>query len=224
MESKFLKHQVKQGVVALNFKKLDKKYKVMLGAAMVGIAGIIGLNIYSGQHNTQNTQYSRESTRDTTKLASTEFLQNLRHGNSLVDKYFGHQWLPMPMPINEKYEGLLKEKVVFVRTDESLEKYSELLVMDTYTSEAFPNISTYLKKHAKELNQKNPDGKIKILHDGDKGIIYQWAVIKDGKTEYLEFGKVEQTDEGVLSVKYINKGTDNLEHQRQCAIKFFTKI
>lgn len=224
MESKFLKNQVKQGVVALNFKKLDKKYKVMLGAAMVGIAGIIGLNIYSSQHNTQNTQYSRESTRDTTKLASTEFLQNLRHGNSLVDKYFGHQWLPMPMPINEKYEGLLKEKVVFVRTDESLEKYSELLVMDTYTSEAFPNISTYLKKHAKELNQKNPDGKIKILHDGDKGIIYQWAVIKDGKTEYLEFGKVEQTDEGVLSVKYINKGTDNLEHQRQCAIKFFTKI
>lgn len=208
----------------MNFKKLDKKYKVMLGAAMVGIAGIIGLNIYSSQHNTQNTQYSRESTRDTTKLASTEFLQNLRHGNSLVDKYFGHQWLPMPMPINEKYEGLLKEKVVFVRTDESLEKYSELLVMDTYTSEAFPNISTYLKKHAKELNQKNPDGKIKILHDGDKGIIYQWAVIKDGKTEYLEFGKVEQTDEGVLSVKYINKGTDNLEHQRQCAIKFFTKI
>ena len=35
-------------------------------------------------------------------------------------------------------------EVVFVRSDESLEKYTELVVMDTYSSEAFPNISTYL--------------------------------------------------------------------------------
>jgi len=208
----------------LNLKKLDKKYKVMLTAAAVGVAGVLGFNIYSSYHGSQNGQYSREATRETIKLSQTEFLQNLRHGNSLVDKYFGHQWMPMPMPINEKYEGLLKEKVVFVRTDESLDKFSELLVLDTYTSDAFPNVSTYLKKHARELEKKNPEGRIKILHDGDKGIIYQWAIIKDGKTQYLEFGKVEQTDEGVLSVKYINKGTPNLEHQRQCAIKLFTKI
>ena len=208
----------------MNLKKMDKKYKAMLTAAAIGAVGIVGFNIFVSNHDEQKTTYTREATRDTIKLSETEFLQNLRHGNSLVDKYFGHQWMPIPMPINEKYEGLLKEKVVFVRSDESLEKYSELLVLDTYTSDAFPNISTYLKHHAKELNKKNPDGKIKILHDGDKGIIYQWAVIKDGKTEYLEFGKVEQTDEGVLSVKYINKGTENLEHQRQVAIKLFTKI
>ena len=208
----------------MDFKKMNKKYKAMLMAAAVGAVGVIGFNLFSGGPTDKKPTYTREATRATVKLSETEFLQNLRHGNSLVDKYFGHQWMPIPMPVNEKYEGLLKEKVVFVRSDESLEKYTELLVMDTYTSDAFPNVSSYLKQHSRELNKKNPDGKIKILHDGDKGIIYQWAVIKDNKTEYLEFGKVEQTDEGVLSVKYINKGTDNLEHQRQVAIKLFTKI
>lgn len=208
----------------MSLKTMNKKYKMMLGAAAIGALGVIGFNTFVGTPGSQKQTYTREATRDTIKLSETEFLQNLRHGNSLVDKYFGHQWMPIPMPVNEKYQGLLKEKVVFVRSDESLEKYSELLVLDTYTSDAFPNVSTYLKHHAKELNKKNPDGKIKILHDGDKGIIYQWAVIKGGKTEYLEFGKVEKTDEGVLSVKYINKGTDDLEHQRQVAIKLFTKI
>ena len=208
----------------MDFKKLNKKYKSMLIAAAIGAVGIVGFNLFMGVSGNNQHTYTREATRDTINLSETEFLQNLRHGNSLVDKYFGHQWMPIPVPINEKYEGLLKEKVVFVRSDESLEKYTELVVMDTYSSEAFPNISTYLKQHARELHKKTPEGKIKILHDGNKGIIYQWAVIKDGKTEYLEFGKVEQTDEGVLSVKYINKGTPNLEHQRQCAIKFFTKI
>ena len=208
----------------MNFKKMNQKYKAMLVAAAVGAVGIIGFNIFVGGSGSLQQTYTREATRDTIKLSETEFLQNLRHGNSLVDKYFGHQWMPVPMPVNEKYEGLLKEKVVFVRSDESMEKFTELIVMDTYSSEAFPNVSTYLKQHAKELNKKTPEGKIKILHDGNKGIIYQWAVIKDGKTEYLEFGKVAQTDEGVLSVKYINKGTADLEHQRQCAIKFFTKV
>lgn len=207
----------------MNWKKMNKKYKAMLIAAAVGAIGIIGFNLFAGTH-TQKETYTRETTRETVKLSESEFLQNLRHGNNLVNKYFGNQWMPIPMPVNEKYEGLLKEKVVFVRADESLEQYSELFVLDTYTSEAFPNVSAYLKQHAKELNKKNPEGKIKILHDGNKGIIYQWAVIKDGKTEYLEFGKVSMTDEGVLSAKYINKGTDNLEHQRQCAIKLLTKI
>ena len=202
--------------------KKNNKYKKMLTAAAIGGGLLLGFNLFAGTHGSDKPTYTREASRATVKLAESEFLQNLRHGNSLVDKHFGHKWLPLPMPVKEKYDGFLKEKVVFVRTDESLEKYTELFVMDTYTSEAFPNVSSYLKQHAKELHKKNPEGKIKILHDGDKGIIYQWAIIKDGKTEYLEFGKVEQTDEGVLSAKYINKGTPDLEHQRQCAIKLFT--
>lgn len=204
--------------------KKNKKYKILLAAVSAGVIGLVGYNLVGGPNMSKQSAYTREASRDTIKLANTEFLQNLRHGNSLVDKYFGNQWLPLPMPIKPEYDGFLKEKVVFLRTDQQIDNYTELVVMDTYTSDAFPNVSSYLKQHAKELNKKNPDGKIKILHDGNKGIIYQWAVIKDGKTEYLEFGKVEMTDEGVLSVKYINKGTDNLEHQRQCAIKFFTKI
>ena len=208
----------------MNIGKMNKKYKVMLAAAGIGLAGVAGFNILAGNTGTQKQAYTREETRSSTKLSQTEFLQNLRHGYNMVDKYFGHQWMPMPMPINEKYQGLLKEKIVFLRSDQQLTNYTELLVMDTYTRDAFPSVSSYLKQHAKELHEKNAEGRIKILHDGDKGIIYQWAVIKEGKTEYLEFGKVEQTDEGVLSVKYINKGTKDLEHQRQVAIKFFTKI
>ena len=40
----------------------------------------------------------------------------------------------------------------------------------------------------------------------------------------MEFGWVEMTNEGLLSVKYLNKGTPDLELQRQKAIKFFTKF
>ena len=44
------------------------------------------------------------------------------------------------------------------------------------------------------------------------------------KTKYLEFGKVSLTNEGILSVKYINKGNQNLERQRQRCIKLFGEI
>ena len=37
----------------------------------------------------------------------------------------------------------------------------------------------------------------------------QWATKgADGRTDYLEFGKVEMTTDGVMSVKYVNKGTE----------------
>ena len=202
--------------------KRDKLYKGVLAAA--GLAAVILLGVNTMQSDGGNEKYGREASRATIKLAETEFIQNLKHGNSLVDQYLGGTWMPVPMPINEKYQGLLKEKIVFLKDSEQMNNYSELVVMDTYTAEAFPNISTYLKHHARELEKKNPDGRIKILHDGEKGIIYQWAIIKDGTTKYLEFGKVEMTDEGLLSVKYINKGTEDLEHKRQCAIKLFTKV
>lgn len=201
----------------------QKRYKILFGIIIVLILGLIGFNLFwtGGLHS---DKYTREATRKTTDLANTEFIKNLKHGNSYVDKYFKNSWSPMVMPVAEKYQGLLKEKVVFMKNNEEFNNWTELVVFDTYSTEAFPNISTYLKKHAKELNEKHPEGKIKILHDGDKGIIYQWAIIKDNKTEYLEFGKVEMTNEGLLSVKYLNKGTEDLELQRQRAIKFFTKF
>ena len=201
----------------------QKRYKLFFGIIIVLILGLIGFNLF-WTGGTHSDKYTREATRKTTDLANTEFIKNLKHGNSYVDRYFKNSWSPMVMPISEKYQGLLKEKVVFMKNNEEFNNWTELVVFDTYSTEAFPNISTYLKKHAKELNEKHPEGKIKILHDGDKGIIYQWAIIKDGKTEYLEFGKVEMTNEGLLSAKYLNKGTKDLELQRQRAIKFFTKF
>ena len=203
----------------------DSKYKKMFAAIVVLGVGLIGFNFLSPSGPVQDTKYMREQTRQTIKLAETEFIINLKHGNSLVTNYFGHQWNPMPMPIKEKYQGLLKEKLVFLRSDQTLQNYTELLTFDVYTNAAFPNCSEFLKHHARELEKKNKDGRIKILHDGEKGIIYQWITVdENNKTNYLEFGKVEMTDEGLLSVKYISKGTENLEHQRQCAIKLFTKF
>lgn len=204
--------------------KRTRKLRIVLCVIALLAMAVIVLSQLMPQGGSIGDRYTRESSRDTIKLSRTEFIQNLKHGNSLVDKYLGGHWMPIPVPIDEKYEGLLKEKVVFLKMDETLSNYTELFVLDTYTADAFPNISSYLKHHAKELHKKNPKGRVKILHDGDKGIIYQWAVIEDEKTTYLEFGKVEMTDEGVLSAKYINKGTENLEFQRQCAIKLFTKI
>lgn len=201
----------------------DRKYKILIAIIALLAIILVGVNVFYKGHGISD-KYTRESTRKVTDLGNTEFIKNLQHGNSYVPKFFGGHWSPMVMPIKDEYKGLLKEKIVFMKEQNTFTDWDELLVFDVYTNNAFPNISSYLKKHAQELHKNNPDGKIKILHDGDKCIIYQWAIIKDNKTKYLEFGKVEMTTEGLLSVKYINKGTDNLESQRQKAIKFFTKF
>ena len=181
--------------------------------------------MFYSKDDSQKQNYTREQTRDTIKLSQTKFIHNLKHGSSFVDSYMGGNWTPIVMPVQDKYKDLLKEKIVFIKDGETITDYTETVIMDIYSNDAFPTVSSYLKHHAKERQKRNNDGKIKILHDGDKGIIYQWALFDENKkTTYLEFGKVEATDEGILSVKYLNKGTENLEHQRQCAIKLFTKI
>ena len=182
------------------------KYKGVIILIVVGILVLVGIQLFVPSSGDKVAQkYTRESSRQTVKLSESEFIINLRHGNSFINDYFGSNWNPLPMPIKNQYKDLLKEKVVFLKEGDTFSDYKELIVFDTYTADAFPNVSTYLKHHA-------------------KGIIYQWAIIENDKTTYLEFGKVEMTDEGVLSVKYINKGTDNLENQRQAAIKLFTKV
>ena len=207
-------------------RRSNEVYKKIFTGIVIATVGVMGFNMfYSKSDNNQKPNYTREQTRDTIDLAKTEFVHNLKHGNSFVDAYMEGNWTPMVMPIQEKYKDLLKEKVLFIKDGETLTDYTEAVVMDIYSTDAFPTISSYLKHHSKELQKRNKDGKIKILHDGDKGIIYQWALFDENKnTTYLEFGKVEKTNEGILSIKYLNKGTKNLEHQRQCAIKLFTKI
>ena len=204
----------------------SETYKKIFAGIVVATIGVMGFSMfYSKSDDNQKANYTREQSRDTIDLARTEFVNNLKHGSSFVDAYMGGNWTPMVMPIQEKYKDLLKEKVLFIKDGETLTDYQEAVVMDIYSTDAFPTVSAYLKHHAKELQKRNKDGKIKILHDGDKGIIYQWALFDENKkTTYLEFGKVEKTNEGILSIKYLNKGTENLEHQRQCAIKLFTKI
>ena len=207
-------------------RRSNEVYKKIFAGIVIATVGVMGFNMfYSKSDDNQKTNYTREQTRDTIDLAKTEFVHNLKHGNSFVDAYMEGNWSPMVMPIQEKYKDLLKEKVLFIKDGETLTDYTEAVVMDIYSTDAFPTVSSYLKHHSKELQKRNKDGKIKILHDGDKGIIYQWALFDENKnTTYLEFGKVEKTNEGILSIKYLNKGTRNLEHQRQCAIKLFTKI
>lgn len=205
--------------------KRDATYKKIFAGVLIATVGVMGFSMFYSKDNNQKQNYTREQTRDTIKLSQTKFVHNLKHGSSFVDSYMGGNWTPMVMPIQDKYKDLLKEKIVFIKDGETITDYTQAVVMDIYSNDAFPTVSSYLKHHAKELEKKNKDGKIKILHDGDKGIIYQWALFDENKnTTYLEFGKVELTDEGVLSVKYLNKGTKDLEHQRQCAIKLFTKI
>ena len=199
------------------------RYKFFIIAIIVILVAIIGLQFYSTESNKK--VYNRETTRATIDLNNTEFVQNLKNGKSSINEYLGGYWYPLPIEPKEEHKDFLIEKMLFLRTDEAPDRYTELVVFDTYSKEAFPNVSSYLKRHAQELKKQNPKGRIKILHDGTKGIIYQWAIKgEDGKTAYLEFGKVEMTTDGVLSIKYINKGTANLEVQRQKAIKLFTKM
>ena len=205
--------------------KRNETYKKIFAGVLLATVGVMGFSMFYSTNDNQKQNYTREQTRDTIKLSETKFIHNLKHGSSFVDTYMGGNWTPMVMPVQDRYKDLLKEKIVFIKDGETITDYTQAVVMDIYSNDAFPTISSYLKHHAKELEKKNKDGKIKILHDGDKGIIYQWALFDENKkTTYLEFGKVEATDEGILSVKYLNKGTEDLEHQRQCAIKLFTKI
>lgn len=205
--------------------KRNELYKKIFAGVLLATVGVMGFSMFYSKDDSQKQNYTREQTRDTIKLSQTKFIHNLKHGSSFVDSYMGGNWTPIVMPVQDKYKDLLKEKIVFIKDGETITDYTETVIMDIYSNDAFPTVSSYLKHHAKELQKRNNDGKIKILHDGDKGIIYQWALFDENKkTTYLEFGKVEATDEGILSVKYLNKGTENLEHQRQCAIKLFTKI
>ena len=205
--------------------KRNELYKKIFAGVLSATVGVMGFSMFYSKDDSQKQNYTREQTRDTIKLSQTKFIHNLKHGSSFVDSYMGGNWTPIVMPVQDKYKDLLKEKIVFIKDGETITDYTETVIMDIYSNDAFPTVSSYLKHHAKELQKRNNDGKIKILHDGDKGIIYQWALFDENKkTTYLEFGKVEATDEGILSVKYLNKGTENLEHQRQCAIKLFTKI
>lgn len=199
------------------------RYRFFIIAIAVILVGIIGLQFYTSE--TKSKTYNRETTRATIDLNNTEFIQNLKHGKSSINEFLGGYWYPLTVEPKEQHKDYILEKILFIRTDETPTNFTELVVFDIYSKDTFPNISSYLKRHSQELKKQNPKGKIKILHDGTKGIIYQWATKgADGRTDYLEFGKVEMTTDGVMSVKYINKGTENLEIQRQKAIRLFTKI
>lgn len=210
-----------------NYNK-QRRLKIFISILSVIILAIVGISLIpsnSSSSKSNDYKYVRDAGRKTIDIANTEFAKSLKNGDFLINKYLGGKWIPFVMPIDKKYEDILKEKLVFSRVDESPTNFTELVVIDTYDEKTFPNISNFLKKHAEELQKKNPNGKIKILMDNSKGIVYQW-IIKgiDNQVNYLEFGRVEKTNEGILNIKYINKGTTNLEEQRRNMIKVFSKI
>ncbi len=200
-------------------------YKLMAGFIALAIALTIGFMLFTPERKVNRPKYNREASRVNIDISQTEFYQNMKHGRSSINEHMGGVWMPMTMPIPEQYKDYLSEKIAFIPMGESMINYKQVIIMDIYTQQAFSSVSSYLKKHAQELNTKNPAGKMKILHDGSKGIIYQWRIAdSEDKTTYLEIGKVAKTDEGVFSVKYINRGSPNMEMQRQRIFKFFGKV
>ena len=199
--------------------------RFLIGAIII-ILIAIGVMYLMPNKQIANEGYNRESTRTTVDLQNTDIIKELRDGNAPIDGFLGGHWDIMYVPIEGKYEGFLKEKFVFLKRGSDLNNWSELVVFDLYEPKAFQNVSSYMKTHAQELEKKNADGRIKVLHDGDKGIIYQWrlAGANEEETTYLEMGKVEQTKDGVFSIKYVNKGTADLEDQRKRAIEMFLHI
>ena len=205
---------------------MDRHKPLILGAVILVIA-VSAFYFFMPSVRPSKPKYERESTRVTVDVTKTEFYQELMRGKSSINSMMGGQWVPIPMPIPERYNGKLVEKLLFLRANETITKFTEAIVMDTYSHEAFPTVSSYMKVHARELHDKMPKGKIKVLHDGAKGIIYQFRVPDEkdkDKTEYIEIGKAAITDDGVFSVKYINKGTADLEAARQHFFKFLGKV
>ncbi len=204
---------------------MNERLKPLVIILVLVIVAVGGFYFFIPKHEAGRPKYEREASRATVDIAQTEFYRRLKQGKSSVNDTFGGQWMPVPMPVADKYKDFLIEKLIFIKMPESINNYKQAIVMDSYSEKAFTSVSTYMKTHAKELREKNPKGKIKILHDGSKGIIYQWRIPNDdGSTKLIEIGKVCMTDDGVFSVKYINKGTSDLEQQRQRAFRFFGKV
>ena len=182
--------------------------RFLIGAIII-ILIAIGVMYLMPNKQIANEGYNRESTRTTVDLQNTDIIKELRDGNAPIDGFLGGHW-----------------DIMFLKRGSDLNNWSELVVFDLYEPKAFQNVSSYMKTHAQELEKKNADGRIKVLHDGDKGIIYQWrlAGANEEETTYLEMGKVEQTKDGVFSIKYVNKGTEDLEDQRKRAIEMFLHI
>lgn len=199
----------------------SKRVKVLAGIILALLVGIIGMMFFWNPQSKEN-KYTHDTTRQTIDTSQTDFFTSIKNGKPVINDIMGGVWVSKELPVAEKYKDVIKEKIAFLPqgTDEQTAK--EAFLFDTYDQKAFPTVSSYAKRHAEELEKKNPKGKIKVLHDGDKAFIYQWRVPdENNKTVYLELGKVELTNDGLLAVKYINRGSDNLEAQRRRAINLF---
>ncbi len=202
-----------------------ERHKPLISGALIVVIAVSAFYFFMPSMRPGKPKYERETSRAVVDVTQTEFYQDLKRGKSDVNAVMGGQWVPIPMPIPEKYSGKLLEKLIFIPASETITNFSEAIVMDTYAHEAFPTVSSYLKIHARELHDKMPNGKIKVLHDGSKGIIYQFRVPgENDTTEHIEIGKVSITNDGVFSVKYINRGTKDLETKRQRFFKFLGKV
>lgn len=191
---------------------------VIIIILLVGIAGMMFL-----WHPATNTdKYTHDATRQKVDVSQSEFVKSIQEGKPVINDVMGAKWVSQNIPIKEQYKDSLKEKVAFIPEGKTLQNTKEAIFFDTYYSKAFPTVSAYAKRHADDLQKKNPNGKIKVLHDGDKAFVYQWRLADDNnKTTYLELGKVELTTDGIMAVRYINKGTENLEGQRKRVINLF---
>lgn len=201
--------------------KTKSKFKIALIVIVALVAVIFGMTaLWHPSDN--NGKYTHDATRQKVDVSQSEFVKSMEDGKPVINDVMGGKWQSQNLPIKEQYKDVLKEKVAFVPEGKTMKDTKEVFIFDTYDSKTFPTVSSFAKRHAEELNKQNPKGKIKVLHDGDKAFVYQWRIADDNnKTVYLELGKVELTTDGIMAVKYINKGTENLEGQRRRALNLF---
>lgn len=204
--------------------KDKSKFKLAAIIIVVLVVGIIGM-MFLWQPGNGSGKYTHDATRQTVDASQSEFVKSIEEGKPVINDIMGGSWMYKSLPVKEQYKDVLKEKVAFIPEGTTLATSKEVFFFDTYDTKAFPTISSFAKKHAEELHKQNPNGKIKVLHDGDKAFVYQWRLADaDNKTTYIELGKVELTTDGIMAVKYINKGADNLEGQRRRALNLFGKM
>ena len=201
--------------------KTQPKFKLAIIGIVVLVIGIAGM-MFLWNPGDNEDKYTHDSTRQKVDVSQSDFVRSIENGKPVINDVMGAKWDSKTLPIKEQYKDVLKEKVAFFPQGQDLKSSKEVFIFDTYDLKAFPTVSSFAKKHAEELRKQNPNGRIKVLHDGDKAFVYQWRLAdSNNKTTYIELGKVELTTDGLMAVKYINKGTDNLEGQRRRAINLF---
>lgn len=201
-----------------------RKIVVIVLVIVVAIGGYFAFKP-KDNNRISHSKYTMDIAREEVDFKETAFYKTMKDGRyDIINKTMGGNWMIIPMPLNETKSKYIDEKIVMFKANETLEKYTELIVVDIYNDEAFKSIGGFAKHHGKRLLEKNPKGKFQILADQPKFLVYQWIETDENKKiKNFELGKVEMTRYGLITFKYVNKGTEDINVKRNRALKMFGK-